>query len=274
MKMTLLEMVQSIMSDMDSDSVDSITDTVESEQVASTIKDVFLQLVTDQTIPEFNQLKQLETVSLVSFPGSINYLHIPDTVSKVLSFQYNAQQVGDTTDAYTFLKYMEPDDFLAQVSSTQIDASDAVQVTDPTNGITYHIPNDKAPRHWTTFDDLNIATDSLDMAIDTVQILGTKSRCRMTILPTWTVSDSFIPPVDDNLFPLLLAEAKSTCFFNLKQMQNAKVEGQSRGQRLRLQGNKYRTSDSQKADTGSTGPNYGRRSGRGYREFQAPNFGR
>lgn len=262
MKMTLLEMTQSIMSDMDSDEISSITDTPEATQVASTIRDVYDQLVTDQTIPEFNELKQLETVVLADHPGAINYLHIPDTVSKVCWFQYNRKQLSDTTDAYKRLTYMEPGDFLDHVAENRSDAPDTVQVTDPINGVTYRIPNDVAPNFWTTFDDDYLAVDNIDMGIDTVQILGTKTRCLMTKLPTWTVDDDFIPDIDDNFFPLLLAEAKSTCFFNLKQMQNNKIEGQSRGQRLRLQNSKYKTSDAQKADTGATGPNYGRRTPR------------
>lgn len=272
MKYSLIQMVQKVMSDLDSDSVVSITDTPESLQVASTIEDVYWQFVTDQIIPELLQLKPLETIVLADFPGSINYLKIPDTVSKVYWFQYNVQQSGDTTDAYSFLTYKEPAEFISEVSATDLGATDTTQVTDPKSGMTYHVYKDKAPQFWTTFDDEYIAVDSLDMVIDTVQVLGTKSRCQVQTIPTWTTDDDFIPDIDDNVFPLLLAEAKSTCFVNLKQTTNAKLEGQSRGQRLRLQNNKNRTTDAQKASTGCTGPNFGRRSGYSYSGLKAPNF--
>lgn len=271
-KLTLLQMVQSIMSDMDSDEVTSISDTVESAQVASTVQDVYFQLITDQTIPEFLELKQLGTVNLTTYPGSTNYLQIPDTVSEVRWLQYNVMLLGDTADRYSGIPYKDPGAFIDMVSQTTSDAANAVQVTDPSAGITYHIYNDKAPEYWTTFDDKFIAFNSIDSAIDTVQIVGTKSRSQVSRIPTWTVADNFVPDVDDNIFPLLLAEAKSTCFFNLKQTQNNKIEGQSRGQRLRLQNHKFRTSGAQKDSTGSTGPNYGRRQGRTYSGLKAPNF--
>jgi len=261
-KMTVLEMTKKIMSDMDSDEINSINDTPEATQVASTIEDVYWQLVTDQTIPEFMQLRQLETVNLSDFPNSINYFKIPDDVSRVEWLQYNRKQASDTTDAYGFLTYLDPLEFTELVSHNRTDVSDTVQVTDPDNGMTYNIPNDTAPNFWTTFDDEYIAVENIDMGIDTVQVLGTKTRCQMVRIPTWTTSDSFTPDIDENFFPLLLAEAKATCFFNLKQMANPKIEGQSRGQRLRLQNHKFKTSDSQKASTGSTGPNYGRRTPR------------
>ena len=59
MKRTLLEMVQSILSDMDSESVNSISDSVESEQIASVIQDTFFNLIAARDIPEHRQLNKL-----------------------------------------------------------------------------------------------------------------------------------------------------------------------------------------------------------------------
>ena len=41
MKRTLLEMVQSILSDMDSEDVNAVSDTLEAQQVASVIEDTY-----------------------------------------------------------------------------------------------------------------------------------------------------------------------------------------------------------------------------------------
>ena len=40
-KMTVLEMVQDILNDMDSDEVNSINDTIEAQQVANTVRTVY-----------------------------------------------------------------------------------------------------------------------------------------------------------------------------------------------------------------------------------------
>jgi hypothetical protein len=44
MKMTLLEIVQSTLSSMDSDAVNNINDTIESTQVAEVAKEVYYEL--------------------------------------------------------------------------------------------------------------------------------------------------------------------------------------------------------------------------------------
>lgn len=259
MKYTLLEMVTSIMSDMDTDEITSISDTPETAQVASTIQDVFFQMVANNIIPELEEVGQLDTVSLVTYPAAKNYLQLPDTVSKMMWFKYNIQKSGDTYDAYRDVAYLCPKEFMDLVSANRSDATNVTTTTDPTSGLVYSIVNDQGPRWWTSFDDKFIAVDQLDTAIDVTQVFGTKTRCQFELIPTFTMSDSFVPAVDDNLFPYLLAEAKATCFVNLKQGANPKIERQSTDQRIRIQNSKYREQAAQEDQTGSTGPNYGRR---------------
>lgn len=256
-KRTLLEMVQSIMSDLDSDEVTSISDTVEAGQVASVIRDVYEQLVTDTDIPERQELGRLDTIDLSDFPGSLNYMVIPDTAADVYWLQYDIHDEGQTDPAYKDLDWLEPHDFI-KVVNRNVSGDDTVQVTDPISSITYHIPKLVAPRYYTSFDDKYIAVDAINMNVDDTQTLGTKTVAMLQLTPVWTMSDDFIPALDDNMFPLLLAEAKSTCFVNLKQTANAKIEKQARGQRVRLQNHKFKTKGAQKNSTGSTGPNFGR----------------
>lgn len=256
-KRTLLEMVQSIMSDMDSDAVTSINDTVESLQVASVIRDVYEQIVTDTAIPEDQTLGKLTTISLGTYAGSLNYLVFPDTVERMYWLQYDIRKSGDTSPAMHDLDYMAPHDFIKYVNRN-VAGTDSVQVTDPISGFTYYIPNAVAPRYYTIFNDKYVALDAIDQAIDATQVSGTKTLCMFQTVPVWTMSDSFTPALDDNMFPLLLAEAKSTCFVNLKQQANPKIDKQARTQGVKLQYSKYRGQAAQKNRTGSPGPNYGR----------------
>lgn len=259
MKMTLIQMVQSIMSDMDSDSVDGINDTVESAQVASTIKDVFDQMISNQMIPEEMALARMSTVSLGTYAGALNYLQTPSNVDRVEWLQYNKKKASDTFDQFEAVKYVPPQDFMAVISKNMSDGTNVVQVTDPVSGVTYYVVNDQAPLHFTSFDDNFIAFDMFDQGADATQIVGTKSLAYVKNTPTWTMSDGFTPAIDANLFPYLLAEAKSTCFVNLKQQANAKVEKQSIEQRVRLQNHRFRDLAAEKESTGSPGPDYGRR---------------
>ena len=45
MKTTLLQLVQSILSDMDSEEVNGISDTIEAKQIASVIEDTYYNLL-------------------------------------------------------------------------------------------------------------------------------------------------------------------------------------------------------------------------------------
>lgn len=259
MKMTLLQMVQSVMSDMDSDSVTSINDTVESLQVVSTIKDVFDQMISNQMIPEEMALNIMSTVALGTYTGALNYLQTPTGVDRVDWLQYNRKKSSDTFDQFEEITYIEPREFMKLMSKNMSDQGNVAQVTDPVSNVTYYVVNDQAPQFYTSFDDNFIAFDMFDQGIDTVQVTGPKSLIYAKNTPVWTASDGFIPAIDANLFPYLLAESKSTCFVNLKQQANPKIEKQSVEQRVRLQNHRYRDAAAEKARTGSTGPDYGRR---------------
>jgi hypothetical protein len=261
--MTVIEMVKDIMSDMDSDEVDSITDTDESAQVEKILKQVYFQLCANQLIPEHSELSRLSTVALGTYAGALNYLQIPETFQKVMWIKYNIIKDGDDDDTYADLSYLPPKSFMDLVLTNRSSDTDCSVVTDPTSGATYYVRTDTAPTHWTSFDDTFIALDSLDMVVDTAQVLGTKSLVEATLVPVWTSEDDFTPAIDDNLFPFLVAEAKSTAFMNLKNTANAKIEKQSRDQKIAIQGRKFKTDASQKNSTYSTsGINYGRRSPR------------
>jgi hypothetical protein len=101
--------------------------------------------------------------------------------------------------------------------------------------------------------------DSYDAVVDPTGLVASKTLCWGAIIPVWTHNDVFTPDIDDNIFPLLLAEAKSLCFVNMKQQPNAKIERQARNQKVYLQNDKYRTRQAQEASTSPTGPDYGRR---------------
>lgn len=55
-KLTLLDIVQDILSDMDSDTVNSITDSVESLQIAQIVKTTFFEIITEGEWPHLGGL--------------------------------------------------------------------------------------------------------------------------------------------------------------------------------------------------------------------------
>lgn len=85
MKMTLLEMTQNILSALNSDQVNSISDTVESQQVAEAIKTTYMNMLGRYELPEHNQLFQLQTTDNLSTPCIMTF---PDGVSRVEWIKY------------------------------------------------------------------------------------------------------------------------------------------------------------------------------------------
>lgn len=240
-------MVQSILNDMTSDNVNSISDTEESEQVASTIKDTYFNLLnTLDKIPEHKELVQLEALSDSARP---NYLKIPDNVTGIDWVKYNVST--DSVKRYTTIDFLEPAEFLDRIYQRNSDATNVQSVTD-ISGVELLIINDKKPEWYTSFDDEYLVFDSFDSSVDST-LQESKSLSFALVEPTWTTSDTFVPDLDSNLFPLLLAEAKSLCFVNDKDIANPKIEQIARSQKVSLQNNKKRTRDR------FSYPNFGRK---------------
>lgn len=252
-KMTLLEMTRNILAAMDEDDVSNIDDTPSSVQVAEVIKEVYFQFVENDRVPELEQL-----IRLSAAPSSeVALLTIPTNIARLDYIKYNVIGSGETRPVWRDIKYLSPKQFLDMVDARDLTLSNIVEMTDPTStNITVYVQNDKAPQYWTTFDDKYITFDSYDVAVDASGLSAAKTKCYGQIVPTWTASNAFTPTLDANKFAYLLAEAKATCFANLKQEQNPKIERQVRIQKAKQQNNLHRIA---KDEFQERQPNYGRR---------------
>lgn len=233
-KLTLLSMTQSILSDMTSDEVNSISDTIEAGQVASIIKDTYYAMIKFlKKIPEHYTTGTLTALGDTAHP---NYMQIPASVLEVQLIKYNT--ATDGTIEFTDIVYMKPEDFLKLVLLRNSSSTDIQQITD-FGGAKLLIQNDKMPQWYTSFDNNYIVFDSYNNTIEsTLQAINT--LCYFKSEPAWSATDTFIPNLDSELFPLLLAEAKSTCFADLKQTANPKVEQVAKRQLTSTQANKHR----------------------------------
>lgn len=231
-KYTLLEMVQKILSDMDAEPVNAIGDTTESDQIASIIEDTFYAMFTNRLIPEHQSLIKLTSLSSVSYPTHFRY---PDNVNNITKVWYDTSD--DASFDYSVVEWMDPMSFLEMIDGVQ---SSYDAIGDREAGTTLRIRNDKQPDYYTSFDDTYIVMDSYKSSVDTT-LTTAKSRAYGTTIPTFTISDSFTPDIDENLFPYLLAESKSTSFSLLAGGADQKIEQQARRQKSFLQNDKYRS---------------------------------
>jgi len=247
-KQTLLDITQDILSDMESDEVNSITDTVESLQVAQIIKSTYYNIVDGLEWPWLKSLYTLTGLGDVTKPS---HVQIPELVIEVLWVKYNKRTSTDTFDRFSTVTYKTPSEFTALCEQRLSDAPTVTVVTDP-SGLSLNILNNTAPTYYTSFDDNYIVFDSFDSAVDST-LQTSKTQCFGKRHPAFTLSDTFTPDLPVQMFTYLLNEAKATCFSTLKQTINTKAEQHSVSQRRRM------SQQAWKISKGIKYPNYGRK---------------
>jgi hypothetical protein len=245
-KMTLLEIVQNIMTATEMDDVNSIGDTLESESVALEVKNAYFETIAPKFIPSNKTLIQLDGLSDTDMP---NYLKLPASVKEIDWVKYNYRS-NSTTD-YVTLEYFDPEAFVIRILG-QNDASDDVQEVEDFSGVILPIRTDKMPEFWTTFDNEYLVCNAFDEDIEAT-LQASQTVCWGTEYPQWTHEDDFTPDLDEHLFPLLLAEAKSVVWLNQKNTPNQKEEQRAKRQLRRAQNDLFRMN--QKISL----PDYGRR---------------
>lgn len=248
-KMTLLSMVQNILSAMDSDEVNSIFDTVEAEQVAEIIKETYYDLFSDMYVPEHKSIIHLEGLADTSRP---NYLRIPDGVTSIDWVKYKDEE----TDKWTTLSFMEQECFVDLLLRNEATLDNVTLVDHDGLGFEYYIKNNTAPRYYTIFDDEYLVCDAFKADYEST-LHASNTLAWGIVEPEWSVEDDFIPDLDTECFPLLLSEAKSVSFINLKQTASQKEEQRSRRHRVHLQYRKWRSRTEQDSKF-SSGVNYAR----------------
>lgn len=231
-KLTLLQMTQNILSAMNSDEVNSITDTVESQQVADEIQNTFRDLYTNHDLGTFEGLVNLESPGDSTKP---NVLTLPSTVQFIKWLKYkDTTNTGSDTE-FKSLIYMEPEDFFQWVIQQPVPSSSVSVVILPTSSVTYHINNKKAPQYFTVLqEDQTLVFDSFDSAHESY-LTGANAMAWATQYKAFTMDDAFIPPIPASEFPHLLAEAKNACFINIKEIANSNEMSRARRQLVRSQ---------------------------------------
>lgn len=247
MKQTLLEIVQDIMNDMDSDRVSSISDTEESEQIAQIVKTTYFEMIGRR---DWKHLFKLSSFNSVGDNTKPTHLNTPENLARLEWFKYNRKKLGETRNRYEDITYLEPLEFIQKTNSRNLDADNVEEIVD-FDGARFQVFNDKQPEYYTSFDDRFIVLDSYRFDVETT-VQGLNSQVYMYTIPSWTADDLFIPDLPLETFPALLAEAKSVASFKLADAADSKAEQQSVRQQKRLSVNGWAVKG------GINYPNYGR----------------
>ena len=247
-KMTLLEMTQNILSDMDSDEVNSISDSTEALQVAEVIKTTYYNIIDGRDFPWLKELFQMSNSGTTVRP---THMTLPENVIDLEWIKYNCIKSGETRNKFKTIKYKTPEEFLDLVND-RVSDNDNVTVISDSTGVELNILTDVAPTYFTSFDDETLVFDSYDSTIEST-LVASKTQCYGKRSVVFTITDSFIPDMPVQMFSYLLSEAKSVAFITLKQMPNSKAEQASISQKRRLSQEAWRIKN------GITYVNFGRK---------------
>lgn len=216
-------MTQDILSSLDSDEVNSVSDTIESLQVARLIRTKFYDIINRSGTAEHKQLIQLTPSNDSTTPV---LMHVPNGVKHIDWIKYFNE---DDHAGYSWVTILPNDQFLDCISKFDTTQSNIGSFTyrDPLNGspqdYAFYYQNDIQPRFCTVLSNTVVVFDAFDNTLDTT-LQATKSMCMGSVYPNFLMEDTFVPDLPDEQFPLLLNEAKALAFYELKQMPHAKAE--------------------------------------------------
>lgn len=261
MKLTNLDYVQNILSSLGSDEVNSVADTVESRQVLEIVKTCYFNIISRAELPEHTQLIQLDPSLSLDTPVM---MYVPAGVNKIHWLQYfnnninsdatsgghdiNVDITSTTGDAttvpgYYYVNILPMKAFLDMTTGFNPSETDveSFTFTDSKAGFpgnyTFYYKNDKTPQFCTVINDYYVIFDSYDSAVDDT-LQSSKTMAEGMVTPAWQGTDEFIPNIDERQVPLLLNEAKSLAYFELKQSAHPKAEQEAKRQWGSLQKNK------------------------------------
>lgn len=218
MKMTLLEMTQSILKSLDGDEVNSITDTYEAKQVAEIIRNTYYDIIARSNIPETYTLFQLEHSGDPDVPI---IMYRPDHISEIMWIKYDTRTDNADPRLMTDLKLLTHTEFMNISFGLNPDDDNVGTLELETNegDFTFFYTNDAGPKYFTTFDDRTYIFNSYDINVDDA-LQASKTMGYGIKAYTLDLTDAAVPQLDTQQFQLLLNEAKVVAFSEMKQSTN------------------------------------------------------
>lgn len=245
----MLEMTQTVLEKMDSDEVNSISDTVESVAVAAEIRDTYRAIVSNSGDYQKTGYVQLEGLSDTK---RFNQMKIPDNVVEILELWL--EKPDSCLERITPV-YQEPSQFV----ETLYQATDKPTKSVPPcgqEGPCFPVGTAEDPTCYTTFDGTTVFFNAVDTSCyDTLH--SNMSAARAVLLPEFRMEDGFVPDLKVSDFSHFLQESIDACFVHFKGVSNSKAQARARNQKVSRQNNRNLVGNH---NNKTVGPPYGRRS--------------
>jgi hypothetical protein len=249
-QITLLDIVQDILSDADGDEVNSISATVESIQCANVVRDSFRAIIDIHDIKHHDKTIQLDATGTAS-PTTMTR---PESLSAIQWIKYDKRATAGGAASYSDITWLSPKDFLDLTEGRSTGNSDVEQVTLSSNHI-IKIKNDTDPTYWTQlegFDD--IVFDAYNKVIES-NLQASKSLAYGTVEPTLALTDTAVIDLPSNLVNLIRTDAKAYFFDLFKGGATREIDRRRRNSEVRANRKRWLN----KNEGRNTGPDYGRK---------------
>lgn len=246
MKKNLLQIVQNILSDMDSDGVNSISDTLESEQVAQCVATIFEQIQTEWDLPE--QVKMYRLGNTTDATNGKTRLLLADASVTLHSLLYNNKRLSGGDPAYTPLRLVSNDEFLGHTINS---AGEDQQWPEDAN-LVFRVRNDRGPNMVTLVGTRTLVADAY-LADKEATLQSSSAVGYGGVEPGLVIDDDTIIDLDGILMPLLERNASELAFDLYAGGAPRKIIDLARKARVRAQRNKDKI-----RSVDRTGSDYGR----------------
>lgn len=248
MQRTVLELVQSVLTEIDGDEVNSVADTIEATSVATLMAQVYSEMVDEYSLPSTKTVQALEGLGDLDLP---NLMHMPDDVYHIEFIKYDVRNAVNDPKNYKDIIYLDPATFIGRLSGNSTDTTNYKVVQWDAN-VPLVINKKTAPTYWTSFDDNYIVFDSYDSDVDST-LQSSKSMIYSETRPQFFIEDAFIPELPENLENVLYIRTLNRYLATDTRI-NPVTQKQERRMEVRTMRNKWRNHR-----PSYTGPNYGRK---------------
>lgn len=234
MKYTVLQLVQRILSAIDGDEVNSISDTVESEQVSFILERTYYDIAASMEIPEQETLFSLDASGDNTKPVLMT---LPAKVIDLEWIQYDVKEGTQVKSEWRDMEFCTLSDFIQRMRGFEDDSDTTTASMDlTTNDGTFEFlyRNDRMPSYYTILGESQFIFDSVNLAEQNT-LEETDTMCFGKVYVDFTLSDNFTPDLDSTQFSYLLNKATARAFIEVKQQDNPDARQEARQQKVSSQ---------------------------------------